>query len=249
MSRTLNGKNCIITGGGRGIGFAIVEKFASLGANIVINYTRTLPEQKLLDDLCENYKVKILCFQADVSDYDKSKELIDFAKDSLGSIDILVNNAGITRDSLLMRMKEKDFDDVININLKGTYNCLAHASNVMLKQKYGKIINISSVVALTGNAGQVNYCASKAGVIGITKAAARELGSRNITVNAIAPGFIESDMTAELPQKIKDEILSRMIIKRFGKTEDIACAAAFLASSEADFITGQVLVVDGGMYI
>lgn len=249
MSGKLSGKSCVITGGGRGIGLAIARKFASLGADIVINYIKSMPEGEILEELRSLSGSKVLCFQADVSDYDKSKELIDFTKNSLGSVDVLVNNAGITRDGLIMRMKEKDFDDVININLKGTFNCISHVSNVMLKQKRGKIINISSVVALTGNAGQTNYCASKAGVIGLTKSAARELGSRNINVNAIAPGFIESDMTSGLAQKTKDEILSGMIIKRFGKPDDIACAAAFLASEDADFITGQVLVVDGGMYI
>lgn len=249
VSGKLSGKNCIVTGGGRGIGLAVARKFAELGANIVINYTKSMPDDEVLNEIRSLCGSKVLSFKADVSQYDKSKDLIDFAKDSLGSVDVLVNNAGVTRDNLLMRMKEKDFDDVISINLKGTFNCLAHASNVMLKQKRGKIINISSVVALTGNAGQANYCASKAGVIGLTKSAARELGSRNINVNAIAPGFIDSDMTCGLAQKTKDEILSRMILKRFGKPDDIACAAAFLASDDADFITGQVLVVDGGMYI
>lgn len=172
---------------------------------------------------------------------------MNFCKEKFSRIDILVNNAGITRDTLVMRMKEEDFDSVINVNLKGSFNCAKHASSIMLRQKSGKIINISSVIGIIGNAGQVNYAASKAGIIGMTKSLAKELGSRGINVNAIAPGFIETDMTDVLGDNVKETILSHIPLKKMGKTEDVSNLAVFLASNMSDYITGQVITVDGGM--
>ena len=185
--------------------------------------------------------------QCDVSDFDKAKELLDYVIKTYGHVDILVNNAGITRDNLMMRMSEEDFDTVISTNLKGAFNCIRHVARQMLKQKSGRIINISSVSGVLGNAGQINYAASKAGIIGMTKSAARELASRGITVNAIAPGFINTEMTAVLPETVKEGAVAQIPMKVFGETKDVAEATAFLASDKARYITGQVLCVDGGM--
>ena len=185
--------------------------------------------------------------KANVGDFEEAKNLVEKAKEKFGKVDILVNNAGITKDNLILRMNESDFDNVINVNLKGSFNCLKAVTPIMLKQKHGKIINMASVVGVIGNPGQVNYCASKAGVIGMTKSLAKELGGKNINVNAIAPGFIDTDMTRVLSEEQKKNILSQVPLKRLGLVSDIANVAAFLASEDSDYITGQVIHVDGGM--
>ena len=240
-------KRALITGASRGIGRAIALKLASEGAAVIVNYNGS--EEKALEvkqeieaaggraDIC----------QCDVSDYGKCEGFIAEIIKEYGQIDILVNNAGITRDGLLMKMSEEDFDKVLKTNLKGAFNTIRFASRQMLKQRKGRIINMASVVGVTGNAGQANYAASKAGIIGLTKAAARELASRGVTVNAIAPGFIETDMTKILPEKVKEATVSQIPLGKFGQVEHVAAAAAFLASEEAEYITGQVLHVDGGM--
>lgn len=243
----LSGKCAVITGATRGIGREIALKYASLGANIVINYRSSDAEAQELKVELEQMGVNTLIIKADVSDFEQASNLINEAKNTFGKIDILVNNAGITKDTLIIRMTEEDFDKVIEVNLKGAFNCLRAVSPIMLKQKSGKIINMSSVVGVLGNPGQVNYCASKAGVIGMTKSLARELGSRNINVNAIAPGFIDTDMTRVLTDEQKKSMLSQVPLKRLGSTEDVANLAAFLASDQSNYITGQVISVDGGM--
>ncbi len=239
----LKEKTVIVTGGAKGIGKAIALAFAKEGANIVLNYRSTVSDELIKE--IENFGVKCLTIKADVSNFEEAREVVEKAKEEFGSVDILINNAGITRDNLLLKMTEEDFDSVINTNLKGAFNMIKHASKIMLKQKSGSIINMSSVVGLTGNAGQVNYSASKAGMIGMTFSTARELASRGITCNAIAPGFITTDMTDVLPDKIKETILNTIPLKRFGETEEIATTAVFLAKNK--YITGQVISVDGGM--
>ncbi|EPB8145122.1 3-oxoacyl-[acyl-carrier-protein] reductase [Clostridium perfringens] len=243
----LKDKVAIVTGGTRGIGRAIALKLADHGANIVINYRNSDKEAKELKAILEGKGVKVLTVKCDISNFEDSKNLMDKCKEVFGKIDILVNNAGITKDTLIMRMKEEDFDNVIDVNLKGTFNCAKHASAIMLKQRFGKIINMTSVVGIAGNAGQVNYAASKAGVIGLTKSLAKELGSRGITVNAVAPGFINTDMTASLSEKVKEEASKNIPLKRLGDPEDVANLVGFLASDAANYITGQVINVDGGM--
>ena len=243
----LKDKVAIVTGGTWGIGRAIALKLADQGANIVINYRNSDKEAEELKAILEEKGVKVLTVKCDISNFEDSKNLMDKCKEVFGKIDILVNNAGITKDTLIMRMKEEDFDNVIDVNLKGTFNCAKHASAIMLKQRFGKIINMTSVVGIAGNAGQVNYAASKAGVIGLTKSLAKELGSRGITVNAVAPGFINTDMTASLSEKVKEEASKNIPLKRLGDPEDIANLVGFLASDAANYITGQVINVDGGM--
>ena len=245
----LKGKCAVITGSTRGIGKAIAIKYASLGCNIVINYKSENDEvnaRELSDEICK-LGVDTLIVKANVGDFEEAKNLVEKAKEKFGKVDILVNNAGITKDNLILRMNESDFDNVINVNLKGSFNCLKAVTPIMLKQKYGKIINMASVVGVIGNPGQVNYCASKAGVIGMTKSLAKELGGKNINVNAIAPGFIDTDMTRVLSEEQKKNILSQVPLKRLGLVSDIANVAAFLASEDSDYITGQVIHVDGGM--
>lgn len=243
----LKGKCAIVTGASRGIGKAIALKLASLGANIVINYRSNEKEALEVENEIKNMGVEALCIKGDISKAEEVESLISAAKEKFGAIDIMVNNAGITKDTLILRMKEEDFDTVIDVNLKGVFNCLKTITPVMVRQKYGKIINLSSVVGISGNAGQVNYSASKAGVIGMTKSLAKEVGSRGINVNAIAPGFIETDMTDVLGDKYKDEIKKNIPLKKLGKPEDVANVVAFLASENSDYITGQVIHVDGGM--
>ena len=239
----LKEKTVVITGSSRGIGRGLALQFAREGANIVLNARKEI-DPDLIKEI-ESLGVKTHVVLGDIQYMDDAKKLITEAKEVFGSIDVLINNAGITRDMLLMRMKEEEFDSVINVNLKGTFNTTQQVSSIMLKQKSGTIINLSSVVGLTGNAGQANYAASKAGVIGLTKSVARELASRGITCNAIAPGFIETDMTDVLSEKVKEATIAQIPLKKLGQVEDIARAAVFLATNK--YITGQVINVDGGM--
>lgn len=241
------GKVAIVTGGSRGIGKEVAKKLADLGANLAINYTSKEEEALKTKSEIEALGVKCIALKCDVSKSNEVNEMVDSIIKEFGKIDILVNNAGITKDGLLMRMNEEDFDRVIDINLKGVFNCTKAVTKSMMKKRFGKIINISSVVGVIGNPGQANYCASKAGVIGFTKSVARELASRNINVNAIAPGFIETDMTKVLGDNLKQSMLLNIPKNTFGKPEDIANVVAFLASDMAGYITGQVINVDGGM--
>lgn len=244
----LKGKVAIVTGASRGIGRQIALTFASYGANVVVNYNGSLEKAKEVAKEIEEMGREALLFQGNVADMDAMKEMVKETTKKFGRIDILVNNAGVTKDNLLMAMKEEEFDQVIDTNLKGSFVCMKQVIRIMMKQRYGRIINLSSVSGRMGNAGQVNYSASKAGVIGMTKALAKEVGSRGITVNAVAPGFIETDMTAVLKDEVKEAIMAGIPLKRVGKPQDIAEAVAFLASDKASYITGQVLSVDGGMY-
>ena len=245
----LTGKSAIVTGASRGIGRAIAVALARAGADVAINYAGNAEAAKKTEELCAAYGANTLVLKADVANAEECKTMVEQAKERFGKIDILVNNAGITRDKLMMGMSETDFMDVINTNLKGAFLCMQLVSKLMLKQRCGRIINLSSVVGLHGNAGQVNYAASKAGVIGMTKSAAKELASRNITVNAVAPGMIETDMTAVIPEKAKEAMMVSIPAGRAGKPEEIADMVVFLASDKAAYITGQVISVDGGMGI
>ena len=244
---SMSGKTAVVTGGSRGIGRAICLELARRGANVVFSYAgNTAAAEKTLEEL-KALGVEARAVQGNVADPAAAKTLIDTAVKELGGIHILVNNAGITRDGLAMAMKEEDFDAVIETNLKGAFLCMKAAIRPMMKARYGRIVNMSSVVALRGNPGQVNYCASKAGLIGMTKSLAKEMGARGITVNAVAPGYISTDMTAALPDAAKQAMLATVPVGRAGTPEDVAAAVAFLASEEAGYITGQVLSVDGGM--
>jgi len=239
----------IITGASQGIGAVIASRLNELGYNLVLNYRSSTVSMEELIDSFTNKETENVIVQCDISSYEDSKKLIDEAYERFGAVDVLVNNAGITKDNLLPLMSEEEFDMVIDTNLKGTFNCCKHIAKRMLKQKYGRIINISSVVGLAGNAGQVNYSASKAGVIGMTKSMARELGKKNILVNAIAPGFIQTEMTDKIPENIKAEMMKNIPLQRLGQPSDIADAAEFLISDKASYITGQVLSVNGGYYM
>lgn len=242
-------KIVLVTGAGRGIGASIAKRFASEGAEVIVNYSgNDEAAQKTVDEITATGG-QAQKYKCSVNDSESVKVMIDEIIKEFGRIDILVNNAGITKDGLMLRMTDEDFDRVIDVNLKGTFNCTKYVSKYMLKQKSGKIINISSVVGLSGNAGQVNYSASKAGIIGITKSAAKELSSRGITVNAVAPGYVDTDMTKVLSDNIRSEILKNIPLQRMGNVEDISNCVAFLASEDASYITGQVISVDGGMHI
>lgn len=241
----LEGKKALITGGTRGIGKAIVEHFLSEGCEVVFTYQSS---EEAAKEIVNNHpESKIYSFKADASKFNEAEETVKFALEKLGHLDILVNNAGITKDNLLLRMTEDDFDSVIQANLKSVFNYTKAVVKPMMGRRYGKIINISSIVGLIGNPGQANYVASKAGVVGLTKSTAKEFASRNICVNAVAPGFIESNMTDKLNDKQKENITSAIPLKRIGNGEDVAKVVAFLASPDSDYITGQTIAVDGGM--
>lgn len=243
----LKGKNAVVTGGTRGIGKAIVLELVSSGCNVVFTYQSSAEAAKKIESVAEGKEIKILGIKADASLFPDAEKTINFALENLGGLDILVNNAGITKDNLLLRMSESDFDSVIAANLKSVFNYTKAALKPMMGKRYGRIINLTSVVALTGNPGQANYVSSKAGVIGFTKSASKELASRNITVNAVAPGFVATDMTERLNDQQKEAIISQIPMKKIGTPEDIAKAVAFLASDDASYITGQVISVNGGM--
>lgn len=243
----LNGKVAVVTGASGGIGKAIALAFGKERATVAVHYNGNEAKALALKEQIEGFGGKAEIFQCDISDFDQCKEFVDAVIKRFGRIDILVNNAGITRDGLVMGMKEKDFDDVINTNLKGSFHCIRHVSRQMIRQREGRIINISSVSGVAGNAGQANYAASKAGLIGMTKSVAKELAARNITVNAVAPGFICTEMTEILPEKTKESIKNQIPLGRYGQPEDVANAVLFLAGNHAAYITGQVIQVDGGM--
>ncbi len=243
----LSGKVAVVTGGSRGIGRAVCIALAKEGAKVAVNYAANARAADEVTAICKAFGTEAIAVKADVSIASESEALIKKTVSHFGSIDILVNNAGITRDNLIMRMSEEDFDQVMNVNLKSAFLCAKHTARFMLKQRKGRIINISSVVGIGGNAGQVNYAASKAGIIGLTKSLAKELAGRNITVNAVAPGFIETDMTGSLKENSVDQLVRGIPLNRLGSVEDVAEAVLFLAGESAGYITGQVLCVDGGM--
>ncbi|MFT4697504.1 MAG: 3-oxoacyl-[acyl-carrier protein] reductase [Flavobacteriaceae bacterium] len=245
--KLLEGKTAIVTGGSRGIGKGIVEIFAKHGANVAFTYSSSSEAAKVIEEEVSKYGVQVKSYKSDASNFEQAQELAAEIVKDFGSIDILVNNAGITKDNLLMRMQEEDFDKVIEVNLKSVFNMTKAVQRTMLKQRSGSIINMSSVVGLKGNAGQSNYAASKAGIIGFTKSMALELGSRNIRNNVIAPGFIETEMTGKLDEATVDSWRKAIPLKRGGSPEDIANACVFLGSDLSGYITGQVINVDGGM--
>ena len=240
-------KVVLVTGASRGIGKQIAITFAKEGYDIVVNYRTENEDLQTLRKEIENFNVQCLTVQGDVSNYEDCERIAKEAIDKFGKIDVLVNNAGITRDMLLLRMKQEDFKQVVDVNLVGTFNITKHVSQYMMKARNGRIINISSVVGISGNAGQANYAASKAGIIGFTKSLAKELASRNILVNAVAPGFISTDMTSVLKDDVKDNIVNTIPLKREGTAQDVANVVKFLASDDSSYITGQVINVDGGM--
>lgn len=240
-------KVAVVTGSSRGIGRAIALRLAEAGAKVVVNYRGNETAANDVVDQIEANVGQAIAVQADVSDVAQAQALIDAAKAEFGRIDVLVNNAGTTRDTLIMRMSEEDWDIVIDTNLKGTFNCIKAVSRQMMRQRYGRIVNVTSVAGLAGNAGQANYASAKAGIVGLTKTVAKELGSRGITCNAVAPGFVPTDLTASLPENLVQEAVKRTPLGRMGTPEDMAAAVVFLASDDAAFITGQVLAVDGGL--
>lgn len=242
-------KTAIITGASRGIGAEIAKRLNELNYNLVLNYRSSTSSMEKLINSFTNKGTKNIIVKCDISNYEEAKKLIEEAYKNFGTVDVLINNAGITKDNLLPLMTEEEFDQVIEINLKGTFNCCKHIAKRMIKQKQGRIINISSVVGLAGNAGQVNYSASKAGVIGLTKSMARELGRKNILINVVAPGFIQTEMTEKIPQELKEEMLKNIPLQRLGQPSDIADCVEFLISDKASYITGQVISVNGGYYM
>lgn len=243
----LTGKTAVVTGGSRGIGRAICIELAKQGANVVVNYSGSEDKAKQVVLEIEALGAKAIAIQANVADSATVDAMMKQAVATFGSLDILVNNAGITRDNLLMRMKEQEWDDVIDTNLKGVFLCTKAVTRQMMKQRAGRIINISSIVGVAGNPGQANYVAAKAGVIGLTKTCAQELASRNILVNAIAPGFITTEMTDSLPEELKEAMLKQIPLAKLGQPEDVAKAVVFFASDQANYITGQTLHIDGGL--
>ncbi|WP_238655164.1 3-oxoacyl-[acyl-carrier-protein] reductase [Paenibacillus piscarius] len=249
MFAALKGQTALVTGGSRGIGRSIALALAAQGVKVAVNYSGSVQAAEETVARIHELGSEGIALQGNVGSSADAESLVKSVIDTWGKIDILVNNAGITRDNLIMRMKEEEFDQVIETNLKGVFNCLKAATRPMMKQRYGRIINISSVVGVTGNPGQVNYTAAKAGVIGMTKSAARELSARGITVNCIAPGFIDTDMTRELSDEVRSELVKGIPLAKLGRAEDIANAAVFLASEGAAYMTGQTLHVDGGMYM
>lgn len=242
-------KTAIITGASKGIGAVIAKRLNELNYNLVLNYRSSTDAMEELINNFTNKETKNVIVKCDISNYEDAKRLIDEAYSNFGTVDVLINNAGITKDNILPLMTEDEFDQVIDTNLKGTFNCCKHIARRMIKQKQGRVINISSVVGLAGNAGQVNYSASKAGVIGMTKSMARELGKKNILVNAVAPGFIKTEMTDKIPEDLKAEMMKNIPLQRLGEPSDIADCVEFLISNKASYITGQVLSVNGGYYM
>ena len=247
MCKCLENKTAVITGGSRGIGEAVALKLASMGANIAILYVGDEAEGKAAQEKVAELGVKAELYMCDVSNFEESKTVVEKVIEDFGGIDILVNNAGITRDTLVLKMEEKDFDAVINVNLKGAFNMIKHTYSHFMRKRSGKIVNVSSVVGLNGNAGQVNYSASKAGIVGMTKSVAKELAGRGVTVNAVAPGFIDTSMTGVLPEKVIKEMAAGIPMKRIGNPEDVANVIAFLCSDASAYVTGEVIRVDGGM--
>jgi 3-oxoacyl-[acyl-carrier protein] reductase len=243
----LEGKVALVTGASRGIGKAVALKLAAEGAKVAINFAGNIAKAEEVKTAVESSGGEAMLVQGDVSDFEKVNEIVKKVVDTWGRLDILINNAGITRDNLMLKMSESDFDSVIATNLKGVFNCTKAVTRLMMKQHSGRIVNMSSVVGLMGNAGQANYAAAKAGIIGFTKSVAKEFAPRGITVNAVAPGFIETDMTDALPDKIKTDLTEKIPIGRIGKPDDIANAVMFFVADEAAYITGQVICVDGGM--
>ncbi|WP_188454423.1 3-oxoacyl-[acyl-carrier-protein] reductase [Virgibacillus oceani] len=243
----LQGKNAIVTGASRGIGRAIALELAKQGANVAVNYAGSETKAQAVVEEIEQLGVKAFKVQADVANESSVKDMVKQVINEFGSLDILVNNAGITRDNLLMRMKEEEFDQVINTNLKGVFVCTKAVTRHMMKQRNGKIVNVASIVGVSGNPGQANYVAAKAGVIGLTKSTAKELATRNIYVNAVAPGFISTDMTDELTDEQREGMLSMIPLEKLGDPEDVAKVVRFLASDDSNYITGQTIHVDGGM--
>ncbi len=242
-------KVVLITGASRGIGKSLAEDFANNGAKVCINYSHNVENAKKVQEQIRSTGGSCIIIKADVSNEDDVRGMFKDIEKEFGSVDILVNNAGITKDNLFIRMKSKEFDDVINTNLKGAFFCSKMAAKSMMKKRYGKIINISSVVAYTGNVGQANYVSSKSGLVGLTKSLSLELASRGIRVNAVAPGFIETEMTESLTEDVKQDMKSRIPLATFGKPEDVSGVVRFLASTDSDYITGQVIHVNGGMYL
>lgn len=243
----LDGKTALVTGGSRGIGREIALQLAKEGAGVAVNYSGNESAAEETARMIREFGGKAMIVRADVSDFEAAERMVKEVADAYGRIDILINNAGITRDNLLLRMKEADWDAVLNTNLKGVFNCTKAVTKIMMKQRSGKIVNMTSVIGLSGNAGQANYAAAKAGVIGFTKSMAKELANRGICVNAVAPGFIDTDMTANLPEQMKDDVLKKIPLAKLGSPSDVAGAVMFLVSDAASYITGQTLNVDGGM--